>query len=212
MPNPDQDSWLAKLGVTKLLSRKHPDGDAASGVEAGPAAAAVHRGGTGIVDKVVNTVREVVGSGPSDEELDGLKEDLENGENAVNIAIASGVFAEEHVEKLKQAGEGLGAVSKGIGKVTAVRGDLRALLEIHDALKVLDDPKNLQPGSKAAAEAFGHLFHGAGTFVEKLPPPLNAYAPIFTGCLHFFTDMQRLLDPEQRPSGGEQMREVLREL
>jgi hypothetical protein len=65
----------------------------------------------------------------------------------------------------------------------------------------LNDSSKLQPGSKEAAKAFGQLFDGAGTFVEKLPPPFNAYAPVFKGCLNFFSDIQRLNDPETSPNG-----------
>ena len=122
-------------------------------------------------------MREVVGAGPSDEELDKVKENLEKGERALRLAAAAGVFAEEDAEKLKHAGETLGELGGGIDKTLKIRGDLRAALEIRDALKLLNDPKNLQPGSRAAAKAFGQLFEGAGRFAEKLPPPANAYAP-----------------------------------
>jgi hypothetical protein len=50
-----------------------------------------------------------------------------------------------------------------------VRAELRALPEIHDALKELDDPNVMQPGSREAAKAFGRLFEGAGTIAEQIP-------------------------------------------
>ena len=79
-------------------------------------------------------VRKVVGAKPSDEELKTLKGDLEKGQRAIQVDNAAGLFG-KNAEKLNQAGEAMGKVAEGIGKGLEVSGDIRAILEIHDALK-----------------------------------------------------------------------------
>jgi hypothetical protein len=53
-----------------------------------------------------------------------------------------------------------------------------------------------------ASDAFGELFEGLGFFVAKLPPPLNAYAPIFESAAHFFTDMRNILESGAKNTTG----------
>lgn len=90
--------------------------------------------------------------------------------------------------------------------------DLRAVSQIHEAIKVLNQPGVIAPGSKLAAKAFGQLFVGAGRFAAKLPPPANIYAPFLQRCGDFFVNMQGLLDPEGPTPRGRQLREIMQEI
>jgi len=164
-------------------------------------------GAASLADKVVDLARSVAGSEASDADLKKLKDDLEKGERTIEIATKTGMVPAQQVEKLKKAGDALGKMASWLGTAETIRADLRAILEIHDALKELDDPNVMQPGSREAAKAFGRLFEGAGTIAEQLPE-IDTYAPILKGCVNFFSDIQRLNDPETSPNEGPQFQQL----
>jgi len=98
-----------------------------------------------------------------------------------------------------RAREGLDKVGESLGKVEAVCLDIRALTDIHAAIKVLNQDGVIQQNPEAAAQAFGQLFTGFGRLAKRLPPPANAYAAILEGCGgDFFESMRRKLNPEER--------------
>ena len=97
----------------------------------------------------------------------------------------------DQISKLKKARVSLGEVHDALGTIKNTAEDLEALGGILAAAKVLNVDNAKSVGSEARAEAFGLLFHSAGSFMKKLPPPANAYAPILLESSTFFTNMHK---------------------
>ncbi|HEX8569050.1 MAG TPA: hypothetical protein VF699_03885 [Caulobacteraceae bacterium] len=121
------------------------------------------------------------------------------------------VQSDRSFDTFSKASEAIGKVKEPLEKGKSLCLDAAAIIQIKEALTVLNNPDNIQPGSQVAADAFGKLFVGVGRFASKLPPPANAYAQILESCGTFFLDIQTALDPERRPNGAS-MRQVLREI
>ena len=160
-----------------------------------------------LMDDLWLKVRTITGACASNVKLEQMADYLKKGEQLATAASLTNVG--DAVPQLEQGAKALGQVRKTIETTQGICMDVQAVAKIHDAIKVLNDPQNMQPGSQAAARAFGDLFVGAGRFAAKLPPPANVYAPILQNAGSFFVDMQRLLNPETRPGGGRALREVM---
>lgn len=152
-------------------------------------------------DELWGKVKVISGACASSVQLSDLKDYLEKGEQYTSNAATMAYFVDldpKSVQKMTTAADTLGKVRKTVSTTQGVCMDARAIVQIHEAIKLLNDPAINRPGSEAAARAYGQLFAGAGRFAAKLPPPANAYAAILEGCGDFFVNMQRKLDPEKR--------------
>jgi hypothetical protein len=166
--------------------------------------------GMTLMGSLWHKLRVITGACAANVTVDDMKDYFERGEQVAQLASLVERDA-DRAARLRQGAEYLGKAGKVLGTAKGVCMDLRAISQMHDAITVLNQPGVIQPGSEAAAAAFGQLFVGAGHFAAKLPPPANAYAQILEGCGSFFLNMQRLLDPERRPN-GRQLREVMQSL
>ncbi len=73
--------------------------------------------------------------------------------------------------------------------------DAKALAEIYEGIKVLNEDGIIQRDGDKAAEAFGKVLGGFGRLAKHLPPPANAYASILEGCGgDFFKSMRAKLN------------------
>ena len=164
------------------------------------------------MDKLWQKVKIATGACAGNVQLSDLHDYLEKGEQVARGAS----FIEKdatRAQKLTRGADALGGVRKGIGTAQSVCMDAQAIVRIHEAIKVLNQPGVVTPGSKVAAEAFGQLFVGAGRFAAKLPPPANLYAQILENCGSFFVNMQALMDPESPYTPkGHQLREIMRSM
>jgi len=160
--------------------------------------------------KAWQKVKVLTGACAANQNLDEIKEYLQRGEQ---IAYAASLLEKgEKLSKLKSASEALGKVNGGLDLVKNLCLDVKAIEQIHEAIKVLNDPESMKPGSDAAARAFGQLFVGAGRFASKAGPPVSAYAQILENAGDFFVNMLRGLDPMKKPgAGGPQLRQLEKE-
>jgi hypothetical protein len=164
------------------------------------------------MDTLWQKVKIATGACAGNVQLSDLHDYLEKGEQVARGAS----FIEKdatRAQKLTRGADALGGVRKGISTAQSVCMDAQAIVRIHEAIKVLNQPGVVTPGSKVAAEAFGQLFVGAGRFAAKLPPPANVYAQILENCGSFFVNMQALMDPESPYTPkGRQLREIMRSM
>jgi hypothetical protein len=136
-------------------------------------------------------------------DIEDLKKAADRGKQLVDAAKVSSAFMDKYAQAnktLEKASEGLGKVSKGLGKLDTSCKDIRAIMNIHAAIKVLNDDKVIYEDPEKAAKAFGQLFVGFGTLAKHLPPPANEYSAILLGCGDFFYNMLHKLVPNMRPN------------
>jgi hypothetical protein len=99
----------------------------------------------------------------------------------------------------RNARDGLTKVGESLNNVNGLCLDIRALTQIHEAMKVLNQDGIIQSDGAMAAQAFGKLLSGFGRLAKHLPPPANAYASILEACGgDFFSIMRKNLNPEER--------------
>lgn len=99
----------------------------------------------------------------------------------------------------EDAGKGLDAISETADKINGLCLDLRAITEIHEAIKILNQDDIIRKNPEAAANAFGQLFGGFGRLAKHLPQPAKAYSAILEGCSgEFFNSMRKKIDPNER--------------
>jgi len=104
-----------------------------------------------------------------------------------NLPNAASVFRDSQ--------EALGKVNESLEKVHSVCLDAKALAEIYEGIKVLNEDGIIQRDGDKAAEAFGKVLGGFGRLAKHLPPPANAYAAILEGCGgDFFKSMRAKLN------------------
>lgn len=159
-----------------------------------------------ITDRLTYRVRTMAGLCKT-VDIDDIADFLEKGEQYSSRAAALGNFMNidsRSVSKMEEASEKLGKLRKAVDTGKKVCADLDAVNEISDALRILNQWSSgeMDRNDPRAAAAFGDLFHGAGHFASKLPPPANQYAKLLMSCGTFFVDMQRLMDPDNRSIGG----------
>jgi hypothetical protein len=150
---------------------------------------------------VIERIKVWVGACAASTEIENLKDAAEKGQRAVWAAQGAAMFTKtsgESIEKLGKAGQALGKVGESLGKVQGICLDIKAVNQIHAAIKVLSQDGIIERDSDAAALAFGKLFVGFGRLAHHLPPPVNAYAQILEGCGDFFYNMNQKLDPSKR--------------
>lgn len=134
-------------------------------------------------------------------ELQNLKDAADKAQRAIQVAQGVAAFVKmngDSAAKLGKASEAVGKVSETLGTINDVCLDIKAVGQIHDAIKVLNQDGIIQQDPDRAALAFGKLFAGFGRLANHLPPPANAYAKILEGCGDFFYNMRQKLDPERR--------------
>jgi hypothetical protein len=164
------------------------------------------------MDELWHKLKVVTGACASNVQLTDVADYVKRGEQAAQAAA----FVERdaaRAQKLKSGADALGKVHSALSTTQSVCMDLQAIVRMHEAIKILNQPGVIAPGSKVAAEAFGQLFVGAGRFASKLPPPANAYAQILENCGSFFVNMQALLDPmSPYTPRGRQLREIMKSM
>ncbi len=150
---------------------------------------------------IFERIKVWVGACAASTEIENLKDAAEKGQRAVWAAQGAAAFTKmsgESIEKLGKAGEALGKVGETLETVQGVCLDIKAVNQIHAAIRVLSQDGIIENDTDGAAQAFGRLFSGFGRLANHLPPPANAYAQILEGCGSFFSDMMRGLVPEKR--------------
>ena len=173
-----------------------------------------------LIDRLYYKVKATAGFCPANQER--LADYLAKAEQYTKYAQQASSIASLHPDlpdKLKNAGDAISNVHGYVAKANNINQDLGAACEIGDALKVLsvwaNDPK---ADNRLAAAAFDKLFGGVARYAEKLPFPVNSYAPVLAQIkiAKFFTNMQAL--GESRVGGneltptGRQMKAVMEEL
>lgn len=152
--------------------------------------------------KLLDRVKIAVGSGcASINSVRDHDDYLEAAEHFTREAANNGWYPAATTQLLSASGA-IGEVRKRVKQAAGICLDIRALREIQEALRILNNPQNMLPGSRAAAAAYGMLFVGLGRFVEKVPG-LSIYAPIFTGCLDFFSSFQQACSPTGREGAAQ---------
>lgn len=131
-----------------------------------------------------------------------IKATLEKSKRVLWLAAQSSELSrnlKDAATLFRRADEGLTKVGESLDKIEGVCLDIKALTEIHEAIKVLNQDGIIQKDGEAAALAFGKLFGGFGRLAKHLPPPANAYASILENCGGaFFNSMRKQLNPEER--------------
>jgi len=135
----------------------------------------------GLYHKILATV------GKDTPTIENLKSYLKKAEDYTNIAIKTNDFLGEDKDlkdKLIQGAEKIGKVHGYLEKVENLASDIRSACKISKSIEVLNKWVAQQDrdgeDNKKAAAAFGELFGGVAIFSEKLPPPFNYYAALFT--------------------------------
>jgi hypothetical protein len=142
---------------------------------------------------------------------------LDHGASIASRASTAGSFARyanvlgPGGEKLADAAERLNQLAE---KGASAANDVKSACEISEAVALLNrwTQSKTAISNQDAAKAFDKLFGGAANYFAKLPPPVNAYAQILSSVAEFsfFSNMQRLMDPENPGSArGRQLREVM---
>lgn len=150
---------------------------------------------------IIERIKIWVGACAQSTELENLKDAAEKAQRAIQVAQGAAIFSKRNGDsaaKLGKASEAVGKVSETLGTINDVCLDIKAVGQIHEAIKVLNQDDMIQKDPDGAALAFGKLFAGFGRLANHLPPPANAYAQILEGCGDFFYNMRQKLDPERR--------------
>ncbi|MGH9593561.1 MAG: hypothetical protein ACRD5L_10750 [Bryobacteraceae bacterium] len=150
---------------------------------------------------LVERIKMWVNGCAANTDVEDLKDALEKGEHSMQLAEVWSAFTGRKpgvTEKFAQAREGLGKIKGVLDTAQNTCLNLRAVGQIHSAIKVLNQDGLIQQDPDAAAKAFGQLFVGFGRLAHYLPPPANLYADILESCGDFFVNMRRKLDPEER--------------
>jgi hypothetical protein len=144
-------------------------------------------------DEAWMKVRTIAGSCSASQGLEEIKDLLKKGQQYSDYA--SLLTKGDESSNLKSASEALGNGHDVLDKVKNLCLDVKAIGQIQDAMKVLNNPDNMNPPNDAAARAFGQLFVGAGRFLGKAGPPASVYAPILENAGDFFVNMKRAWEP-----------------
>jgi hypothetical protein len=148
--------------------------------------------------------------------LDQMRDLLKHGASISNRAKGATAFV-QHTDILGKGGDKLAESAQAIDglvkKGSSAVGDTKAACEISEAVDVLNkwNLSNSTVTNQEAAKAFDKMFGGASRYFEKLPPPINAYSQIFSTIAEFsfFSNMQRLMDPENPNSQrGRRLKEI----
>lgn len=106
----------------------------------------------------------------------------------------------EVANQLKKGADAIGQIKKPVSAAKNICANYRAAQDLSDALFILNQWVKTPPGvdNATAAKAFDKLFGAAGQFADKLPVPLKSYALILNqiSISSFFSNMQRIMDPE----------------
>lgn len=92
------------------------------------------------------------------------------------------------------------AINK-IKKTSKVRGYVKDLESVYNALQVLNNNETINNPALAAL-AYGKLFKGAAVFISKLPPPAKEYGGILDNLGNNFPAIVRNLMPSAHGSEG----------
>lgn len=98
--------------------------------------------------------------------------------------------------KLVAASNYLAKIADWFEKGEKISENLTAVLQIYEAMKLLEDDQLLFTDSAAAAKAFDQLFIGFGTLAKNFPPPFDQTIGEFLvqcGTLSFFSNMQQTM-------------------
>lgn len=97
--------------------------------------------------------------------------------------------------KLVAASDYLTKIAGWYQKGEAVVENLNAMLQVYEAMKILEDDQVFFKDSATAAKAFDQLFIGFGTLAKNLPKPFDMYGELLVQCgtLSFFSNMQNVM-------------------
>lgn len=134
-------------------------------------------------------------------ELQNLKDAIEKGEQAIEIAESASDFLSINPQtwhNLQQAREALGKVAEGLDKAENICKDIKAIKKIHGAIKILKDDSVIYDDPLKASEAFGELFSGFGILARHLPSPADSFAQVLERLGGIFGQVTRDLIPDFR--------------
>jgi hypothetical protein len=148
------------------------------------------------IDGLYARVKRWVGTCASNTETQNIKDALEKGIQATRVAwiMTSDPTATKY---LGQALEGMEKISETIETVQNICLDLKAVMCIHAAIKILDDDQVIRRDPDKAAKAFGALFAGFGRLCRHLPSPAKEYGQFLEGAGDFFYNMRRGINADK---------------
>ncbi|HXF42993.1 MAG TPA: hypothetical protein VNK26_04570 [Pyrinomonadaceae bacterium] len=135
----------------------------------------------------------------------GTAEDLKAAatvaQERIGYALTAGEFLQngrnsDAYQKLIDANEHLGKILEHIEKGEKVYKDVMALVQIHAAIKVLQDDQVIYKDPQKAAAAFDDLFMGFGKIAKHFPPPFDSTIGELLeqcGTLRFFSNMEQVM-------------------
>jgi hypothetical protein len=135
---------------------------------------------------IVTRIKVWTGACAAAADNEDIKATLERSKQLLWVA-AQGTDLSKNLEDagrvFRESEEGLTKVGESLDKVDGVCLDVRALTDIYEAIKVLNQEGIIQRDrGEPAAKAFGKLLGGFGRLAKHLPPPANAYAPVLEAC------------------------------
>ncbi len=142
------------------------------------------------IDGLYARVKRWVGACASNTDAQNIKDAVEKGIKATEVAwiMTSDPNTMKH---LSQALDGMRAVAETIETVQNICLDLKAIMSIHAAIRILDDDQVIRKDPDKAAKAFGALFAGFGRLCRHLPSPAKEYGQFLEGAGDFFYNMRR---------------------
>ncbi|MDQ4120596.1 MAG: hypothetical protein M3209_04015 [Acidobacteriota bacterium] len=136
-------------------------------------------------------------------EVQNIKDSLDQAETALQAPHMISVVSKSRVDVGKVI-EGIGAVRETIETIENICLDLRAINEIHAAMKILNDEALMKTNKAKAAEGFSDLFSGVGRLARHLPSPAKEWGEFIEKCGVLFVNIQRANDP----ATGERWRQL----
>ncbi len=135
-------------------------------------------------------------------EIEDIKASLEQAENALKAPHLISVVSNSRVDVGKVV-EGLGTIKETIETVENVCLDLKAVNDIHTAMKILNEDALLN--NKAdAAKGFSDLFSGVGRLARHLPSPAKEWGQFMEQCGVLFVNIQKA----NHPATGERWKQL----
>lgn len=142
-------------------------------------------------------IKEFFRRGPKTEE-EALKQLNEGLERAQKVCELGSIFISDPkvVERLKQAVEILGSITKVIGTALNLVSVAKDIVEFIDAIEMLEK-LDIRKDQEKAAMAFGQLFASLGKLCGRLGGPLSGYCEWLANAKDFFLKMYPKVNVEE---------------
>lgn len=146
------------------------------------------------LDTVFSTVRRWAGSCAAVAGAEELKATLEQGERVMYAPQFLQVISTSQID-LSSVTEGFGAVKETIETVENVCLDLKAVTDIHLAVKDMINDEKMKD-TAFAAQAFANLFSGVGRLARHMPSPAKEWSEFLQQCGVLFINIEKANNPK----------------